>query len=87
MGSRRRRYPFLCCGGDPWLLAEENDEVKVDELLFTGPETVVRTSLRSSETDPTQKGAKSLAVVVEPRLGYRPVNSAVREAEQTAWAT
>ncbi len=42
-----------------------NEEVKVDELLFTGPDSVVRTNPRTSETDPSQKGSKSLAVVVE----------------------
>jgi ABC-2 type transport system permease protein len=42
-----------------------NDDVKVDELLFTGLETAVRINPRTSETDPSQKGPKSLAVVVE----------------------
>ena len=42
-----------------------SDDVKVDELLFTGPESMVRINPRTSETDPTQKGSKSLAVVVE----------------------
>jgi hypothetical protein len=42
-----------------------NDDVKVDELLFTGPESMIRINPRTTETDPTQKGTKSLAVVVE----------------------
>jgi ABC-type uncharacterized transport system involved in gliding motility auxiliary subunit len=43
--------------------AARADEVKVDELLFTGPATVVFTTGRTP--DPTQRGPKSLMAVVE----------------------
>jgi ABC-2 type transport system permease protein len=45
--------------------ASRGNETKVDELLFTGPNTVVYTDLSSRETDPTQKGSKPLMVAVE----------------------
>lgn len=43
--------------------AARGDETRVDELLFTGPDTVVFTDRR--EPDPTQKGPQSLMVAVE----------------------
>jgi len=41
------------------------DEVKVDELLLTGPKSVVFLDLPNKEIDLTQKGPQSLMVAVE----------------------
>lgn len=45
--------------------AGRGDELKVEELLFTGPESVVLSDIHSKNIDPTQKGPQSLMVAVE----------------------
>jgi hypothetical protein len=42
-----------------------SEESKVDELLFTGPKSLVITDLRRREVDPTQTGPQPLMAVVE----------------------
>jgi ABC-2 type transport system permease protein len=44
------------------------DDSKVDELLFTGPQSVVFTDLRRREYDPAQSGPKPLMAVVEKSI-------------------
>ncbi len=45
--------------------AARGEEIKVEELLLTGPKSLVFTDLRKSEFDPAQTGPKSLMVAVE----------------------
>jgi ABC-type uncharacterized transport system involved in gliding motility auxiliary subunit len=45
--------------------AARGEEIKVEELLMTGPKSLVFTDLLKGEFDPTQTGSKSLMVAVE----------------------